>query len=63
VFICECNFFDHGTAGHLNYRTITEKRPQLECERLVLTHMGDDVLAHLPELAFETAADGSTIEL
>lgn len=63
LFICECNFFEQATPGHLDYRTITEKRPQLGCEQLVLTHMGDDVLARLGELDIETAADGLTIEV
>jgi ribonuclease BN (tRNA processing enzyme) len=63
VFICECNFFDQRAPGHLDYRTITEKRPELGCERLVLTHMGDDVLARLGEIDVETAADGLTIEM
>lgn len=67
LFICECNSFDrpgpgHGP-GHLDYETITEKRAQLRCERLVLTHMGGEVLARLGELDVETAADGATIEL
>lgn len=63
LFICECNFFDRRAPGHLDYGTITEKRRQLGCERLVLTHMGEDVLTHLGELEIEAAADGATIEV
>jgi ribonuclease BN (tRNA processing enzyme) len=63
LFVCECNFFDKEVPGHLNYRTLMEKRPQLGCERLVLTHMSDDMLARLDELEVETAADGEVIEL
>jgi hypothetical protein len=47
----------------LDYTTITEKRPQLACERLVLTHMGDEVLARLDGLDIEAAADGAAIEI
>lgn len=63
LFICECNFFGERGPGHLNYRQILAKRPQFGCERLVLTHMGDDVLARSSDLEIETAADGLTIEV
>ncbi|MGN6170004.1 MAG: MBL fold metallo-hydrolase [Solirubrobacteraceae bacterium] len=63
LFICECNFFDRRVAGHLDYRTIIGKRSKFGCKRLVLTHMGDAVLARLSELDIETAADGLTIEV
>jgi ribonuclease BN (tRNA processing enzyme) len=63
LFICECNFFDQRAPGHLDYQTIIEKRSQFDCERLVLTHMGNDVLARLSDLELETARDGLTIEL
>ena len=63
LFICECNFFDQRAPGHLNYQTIIEKRSQFDCERLVLTHMGNEVLARLSDLELETASDGLTIEL
>jgi ribonuclease BN (tRNA processing enzyme) len=63
MFVCECNFFARRAPGHLDYGTITEKRRHLGCERLVLTHMGEDVLARLGELDIETAADGLTIEV
>jgi ribonuclease BN (tRNA processing enzyme) len=63
VFICESNFLREAGPGHLSYRIITQKRPQLQCRRLLLTHMGDDVLAHLSELEIETAADGTVIEV
>lgn len=63
LFVCECNFFDQHGPGHLDYETITKKRSQLGCERLVLTHMGGEVLDRLGELDVETAADGATIEI
>ena len=63
LFICECNFFDQRAPGLLDYQTIIEKRSQFGCERLVLTHMGNDVLARLSDLDVETARDGLTIEV
>ena len=38
-------------------------RAALACARLVLTHMGEDVLARLPDLGVEAAEDGQTVDL
>ncbi len=73
VFVCECNDFDQRVPGHLNYRTLEAKRQELDCRRLILTHMGPDMLAHLGgasfesedlmDAAFETAEDGMVVSL
>jgi ribonuclease BN (tRNA processing enzyme) len=63
LFICECNYFDEQVPGHLDYRTLTEHRKELACDRLVLTHMGDQMLKRLDEIEIETAADGLSVEV
>ena len=63
LFVCECNFFDKEVPGHLNYRTLADRRELLGCERLVVTHMSDEMLARLDEVEVETARDGAVIEL
>jgi ribonuclease BN (tRNA processing enzyme) len=63
LFICECNFLDKRVPGHLDYQTLSEKRAQLDCERLVITHMSDDMLGHLGEVDIEAANDGMVIAL
>jgi ribonuclease BN (tRNA processing enzyme) len=63
LFVCECNYFDKRVPGHLDYRTLCKKRPQLECGRLVLTHMSGDMLERLDEIDVEAAADGMAIEV
>ena len=63
LFICECNFFDRNAPGHLNYRTLVEKLPQLACERIVITHMSEEMLAHLDDADLDAAADGAVITL
>ena len=63
LFVCECNFFEPRGPGHMNYRTLAEKRPQLRCDRLVLTHMSEQMLGHLGEVEFEAASDGAVIAL
>jgi ribonuclease BN (tRNA processing enzyme) len=63
LFICECNYFDEKVPGHLDYRTLLEHRSELDCKRLVLTHMGDDMLKRRGEVDEELASDGLAIEV
>jgi ribonuclease BN (tRNA processing enzyme) len=63
LFVCECNYFDKRVPGHLDYRTLASQRPRLQCERLVITHMSEDMLARVGDLGVQTAADGLVIEL
>ena len=43
LFICECNFMDSVSFGHLSYEEIHKKRSSFECKELWLTHMNDEV--------------------
>lgn len=63
LFVCECQEFDRDIPGHLNYRTLSERRGELGCRRLVLTHLGPDMLDRVDELDVEAAADGMVIEV
>lgn len=65
LFVCECQGYDREIAGHLNYRSLMQKRDQLGCRRLVINHLGDDMLARLDEdeLELEAAQDGMVIEV
>jgi ribonuclease BN (tRNA processing enzyme) len=63
LFVCECNFFDKQVPGHLSYRSLAERRELLGCERLVITHMSDNMLSRLREVDVEAAFDGALITL
>jgi ribonuclease BN (tRNA processing enzyme) len=63
LFVCECNYFDKRVPGHLDYRTLESKLDQLDCRRLVITHMSEDMLARLDELDLDAAEDGMVVEL
>jgi ribonuclease BN (tRNA processing enzyme) len=64
LFISECYSYDKDIPYHLNYRVLREKKPFLGCKRLILTHMGDEMLRQLPSLAdAEWAEDGLRIEV
>jgi ribonuclease BN (tRNA processing enzyme) len=63
LFVCECNFYETKAPGHLDYRTLSEKRAELACQRIVITHMGEQMLAHLGDVDVEAASDGTVISL
>jgi ribonuclease BN (tRNA processing enzyme) len=63
LFICEAYFFDKAIKFHLDYRTLLANRERLTCKRLILTHMSQDMLSQLDEVALETAYDGMVISL
>ena len=63
LFLCECSFFDRETANHMSYRILQQNLPRLRCKRLILTHMGGEMLARKGEVAVPLAEDGIVIEI
>lgn len=63
LFVCECYGYDTAPPHHLDFRTLTAHRPELACRRLMLTHMGDDMLARAGTLDVEMAHDGLVIRI
>jgi len=58
LFVCECFGDESAPPHHLDYRTLQSHRHALSCRRLLLTHMGDDMLRRAATLDLETADDG-----
>jgi ribonuclease BN (tRNA processing enzyme) len=63
LFISEAYFYDKSVRFHLDYATLARHRSRLDCKRLIVTHMGPEMLAHLPELSVEAAHDGLEVSL
>jgi ribonuclease BN (tRNA processing enzyme) len=61
LFICEAYMFDRPIRYHLDYKTLLHHRPELNCKRLVVTHMSDDMLNRISNLEIEWAEDGKQI--
>ncbi|MDQ2951046.1 MAG: MBL fold metallo-hydrolase [Chloroflexota bacterium] len=65
LFICEATNFatadERDNPVHISYQTIIANRAKLDCERIVLTHLGAKTLAHLDALELEYATDGLEI--
>ncbi|MCX6538134.1 MAG: MBL fold metallo-hydrolase [Acidobacteria bacterium] len=63
LFLCECFGYDSAPPGHLDYQTLQAHRAELTCRRLLLTHMGEDMLRRADSLDCETAHDGLIVTL
>lgn len=58
LFLCECTYFDTDHLDfHLNYPTIERNRRRFSAERLVLTHIGREVLERRADVGLEMADD------
>jgi len=63
LFVCEAYFFEKKIKYHLDYRTLREHRADLDCRRLILTHMSRDMLDRAGQAEFECAEDGQVVIL
>ncbi len=61
LFICECNFYESKVEGHMNYKTLAEKLPDLAFKRILLTHFGEEMLNNLTNIKLNYAVDGLKI--
>jgi ribonuclease BN (tRNA processing enzyme) len=60
LFICECYMRDKTVPTHMSLAALEAHLPDIRPKRIVLTHMGDDMLA-IPSLPFERAEDGKVL--
>ena len=65
LFICECCYFATMTNFHVSYPQIAQahQQGQLGCKRLVLSHIGREVLERIDEVTIECAHDGLILEV
>ena len=66
LFLCECYLFDQPSTMHLNYMEIRDHLFSIGAKRILLTHMGEDMIRHSPDVDLthaEIAEDGMVIEL
>jgi ribonuclease BN (tRNA processing enzyme) len=63
LFLCECSSFETRMPIHIAYPDVAAQAQALDCKRLVLTHLGQEMLDHAGQISLECAHDGMTIEL
>ena len=63
LFLCECCFYDRDSAVHMNYRKLRENLPRLGAKKILLTHLGEEMLARQAEIDLPLAEDGMVVEI
>ncbi len=64
LFLCECNLLSGpGARGHMSHERLAAELPRLSARRILLVHMGAEMLAAPGPFAAERAEDGMTITL
>ncbi len=66
LFICECFGYDSTVRNHLEWRGLSARLSDIGASRVLLTHMGADMLAHAHEAreaGVELAEDGLVLEV
>ncbi len=63
LFIAEAYYYDRIVKNHLSLTTLEAHLGAIDANRLVLTHMSDDMLGRLDKLPYSAAKDGMIVEL
>lgn len=63
LFLCECCFWDTKVDFHVNYPDFEKNVGRLSARRVVLTHLGREVLRQLGAVKTEHAHDGMVIDV
>jgi ribonuclease BN (tRNA processing enzyme) len=61
LLIAEALFFERKVKYHLDYATLKANLGRIGARRVILTHMGPDMLAHIGDAPEETAQDGKIV--
>ncbi len=63
LFVCECTLHGAALDFHLSLEELREHRDELDCGRLILTHLGEEMSHQRGQIEIETADDGMTVKL
>jgi len=64
LFLCECTYYESAQLTfHLNYPLLAANRDKFKVRRMVLTHLGREVLNRENEVAIKMGFDGMKIEI
>jgi ribonuclease BN (tRNA processing enzyme) len=62
LFISECVFMEERFEFHLSHARLERERRQFRARRVVLTHLGSEVLGSLEKVRFDLAEDGMRLQ-
>jgi ribonuclease BN (tRNA processing enzyme) len=58
LFLCECTFYDQQVPMHLSYQLLEQHLDKLECRRIILTHLDEEMLRQQHNIKLQCAYDG-----
>lgn len=61
LMVCECNFFESKVPGHLDYLTLQQHLDELDTDRIILNHLGEEMLSRLERVELTCAQDGMQV--
>ena len=60
LFLTECTGFHPAADSHLDYLTLANRRTELHARRIVLVHVGEELLRNCRKVRLPIARDGQT---
>jgi len=63
LFVCECTGYRKPVPFHVSLADLEEHREELTAQRIILTHLGGEMLQHTEEAPWPCAADGLVVAL
>jgi ribonuclease BN (tRNA processing enzyme) len=63
LFVCEAYTFARRIPYHLDHATLARHLDRIDARRVILTHLGREMLAHRHEAVAECADDGLVVEI
>jgi len=62
LFVCECYTLDKPRRSHMSLATLRPHLAAIGARRIILTHMGEDMLNNLGHVDLESAEDGKIVD-
>jgi ribonuclease BN (tRNA processing enzyme) len=63
LFICECYMYETLRKSHMTLTVLRQHLPAIGARRVILTHLSEDMLAHVADVELECAVDGLVVEV
>ena len=63
LFICECYMYEKPRKSHMSLSALRPHLARIGAKRVVLTHLSEDMLAHLHDVELDCAVDGMVVEI
>lgn len=63
LFVCECTYCNVGFEMHLSLEQLQAKEASFQCDRTILTHLGNDMSKARRDVNMETADDGMRVKI